>query len=347
MTEPGPHRGLEPLDGVLRRLGLEGLAEAPFPNDGWSGATLTLVERGDERFVIKRLPPGGGWIGEATRDGPTPREAWFAAAGPPLPQGVVAPYLGSGMDPDGSTALVMPDLSATLLPWDRPIGRDVLDRVLVALATLHGAIDIAGGIKPGAWWSCPLRERVTLISRRSLERPGPSRDAVGDRILPGWDAWDRRATPAARELIASLDSDPAPLVEALASLPSALIHGDLKLANVGVRRDGAIELVDWQMVMVGPIAVELGWLLVSNVAALPLDPHAVLDRYREVRHSDGGVAGEWQRQVDLAWIVGLLLRGWRKGMDAEAGISLASGTSAADDLAAWCERAVDAARRIL
>ena len=39
----------------------------------------------------------------------------------------------------------MPDLSATLLPWDRPIGRDVLDRVLVALATLHGATDIAGG----------------------------------------------------------------------------------------------------------------------------------------------------------------------------------------------------------
>ncbi len=73
----------------------------------------------------------------------------------------------------------------------------------------------------------------------------------------------------------------------------------------------------------------------------------MLDRYREVRHSDGGVAGEWQRQVDLAWIVGLLLRGWRKGLDAEAGISFASGTSAVDDLEAWCERAVGAARRVL
>jgi hypothetical protein len=246
----------------------------------------------------------------------------------------------------------MPDLSATLLPWDRPIGRDALDQVLVGLAALHGATGLAGlagaaGADP--WWSCPLRERITLISRRSLERPGAARDAVGDRILPGWDAWDRRATPAARELIAALDLDPTPLLAALTALPATLLHGDLKLANVGVRPDGAIELVDWQMAMVGPVAVELGWLLVSNVAALPLDPEAVLGRYREARHAgDGGDrGGDWDRQVDLAWIVGLMLRGWRKGLDAEAGLTLASGTSAADDLAAWCNRAVEAGRRVL
>ena len=27
--------------------------------------------------------------------------------------------------------------------------------------------------------------------------------------------------------------------------------------------------------------------------------------------------GDWDRQVDLTWIIGLLLRGWRKGLDAE------------------------------
>ena len=35
--------------------------------------------------------------------------------------------------------------------------------------------------------------------------------------------------------------------------------------------------------------------------------------------------GDWAAQVDLTWIVGLLLRGWRKGLDAEAGETLASG----------------------
>ena len=56
---------------------------------------------------------------------------------------------------------------------------------------------------------------------------------------------------------------------------------------------------------------------------------------------------DWAAQVDCAWIVGLLLRGWRKGLDAEAGARLASGVAAADDLAFWCERAVDAASRRL
>ncbi len=57
--------------------------------------------------------------------------------------------------------------------------------------------------------------------------------------------------------------------------------------------------------------------------------------------------GDWDAQVDLTWIVGLLLRGWRKGLDAEAGAILGSGIAAADDLAWWCDRAVEAAARRL
>ena len=57
--------------------------------------------------------------------------------------------------------------------------------------------------------------------------------------------------------------------------------------------------------------------------------------------------GDWDAQLDLTWIVGLLLRGWRKGLDAEAGAVLASGVPATDDLAWWSARAVDAADRRL
>jgi hypothetical protein len=57
--------------------------------------------------------------------------------------------------------------------------------------------------------------------------------------------------------------------------------------------------------------------------------------------------GNWETQVDLAWIVGLLLRGWRKGLDAEAGVLLGSGIAATDDLAWWCGRALEAAGRRL
>ena len=59
------------------------------------------------------------------------------------------------------------------------------------------------------------------------------------------------------------------------------------------------------------------------------------------------VLGDWDAQVDLVAIVGLLLRGWRKGLDAEAGSTLGSGVPARDDLDWWCDRAVEGAARRL
>jgi hypothetical protein len=42
-----------------------------------------------------------------------------------------------------------------------------------------------------------------------------------------------------------------------------------------------------------------------------------------------------------------MLRGWRKGLDADAGLVTACGWSAAEDLAWWSAEAVDAAARRL
>jgi hypothetical protein len=101
------------------------------------------------------------------------------------------------------------------------------------------------------------------------------------------------------------------------------------------------------MATVAPVAVELGWLLVSNAPILPLRPEEALARYRVVAQETGVELGDWEVQADLTYLVGLLLRGWRKGLDAEAGALLTSGVSGTDDLAAWCSRAVDAAGRRL
>jgi hypothetical protein len=335
-----------------------GKPEEPFQNDGWSGASLSLLRRGGgDRFVLKRDSLARDWIARATNDGPILREAWFAAHGPPLPSPIRAPYLGAGIDGD-EFGILMPDLTGVLFDWDAPVSVEALDHVLAGLASLHAVPWMVSGELDGGMW-CPLRERVTLICRASLERPGPARDAVADRILPCWDAFDRQAGPAARDLINSLGERPQPLLDALSGLPSTLIHGDLKLANVGIEPDGTVDLVDWQMVTVAPVAVELGWFLVSNVASLPLAPDAILDRYETKvgyaitdNEDDHGWVGSnptasWDQQVDAAVLIGLLLRGWRKGADAEAGISLASGVSAVDDLAWWCEQAVGAAERIL
>jgi hypothetical protein len=216
-----------------------------------------------------------------------------------------------------------------------------------------------GAAEPAPPW-CPLAERLTLLARPSAAAYASAGNAVGQRFLAGWDAFDRRAPEAARTLIDALGENPAPLVSALARLPLVGLHGDLKLANIAMLPDDRVGFIDWQMTMRAPLAVDLGWFLVSNSGSLPATPESIVAEYRQAlewdsgrwgfgsdAHDFAGLAGDWPTQLDLTWIVGLLLRGWRKGLDADAGVVLPSGLTAAQDLAWWCERAVEAADRRL
>jgi hypothetical protein len=366
-----------PIDELLVELGIAGLTERELPTDGWSGARFSMIERPASpgrppaRFVLKRTSPSVDWIAAATGDVDL-REACLAAdeRRHTLVLGPTLPYLGAAMDPDGAAVVVMPDLSTELLAWERPsheageIDVEVVDRTLDRLAALH-AFPWPVVLEPPSFPWCPLPERLTLTARptcrRHIERGIPAGVESAGKLLAGWDAFDRVATPAARALIGDLSDDPGPLVAALDRLPSVGLHGDLKLANVAVGTGpDQIRFIDWQMTIQAPIAVELGWFLVTNSAPLPERPGALLDRYRSSltwqlgRRSAGNrpsdeasIVGDWEAQVDLVWIVGLLLRGWRKGLDTEAGARLGSGVSGADDLAFWSDRAVEAAARRL
>ena len=325
---------------LLADNGLADAAEEPFPNDGWSGSELSLLRRGETRFVLKRTSAAADWIVRATRDRAL-REAVVAAGELPLPEGVTDHYLGAAADGLGA-AILMPDLTGALFDWERAIERDDLHRVLNSIAALHAS---TAEVAPGFPW-CPVRERVALLTRRSAEGYLAAGLAVGQRFIDGWDAFDRGAEPAARDLVRRLSSDVGPLLAAVDRLPPALLHGDLKLANVGFVDDEMV-LIDWQMVTRAPIAVELGWLLVSNVASLPEPPDAVVERYRAAAATAGVEVGDWDGQLDLTWLVGLLLRGWRKGLDAEAGTLTGWGASGSEDLAWWSRRAVEAADRRL
>jgi hypothetical protein len=183
-------RAESPVAALLREHGLADAREEPFPNDGWSGARLTrLVDSAGRAFILKRSSFERDWIARATRD-TTMREARVAQSSALLPLPARYPALGAAVDGGGS-AILMPDLSGVLFDWDAPISVEALDRVLEALAALH---DDRGDAFPAPEPWTPWRERVTLICRSSLERPGPVRDAVASRLLPGWDAWDRVAS---------------------------------------------------------------------------------------------------------------------------------------------------------
>lgn len=334
---------LQDLGSLLAAHGLDGVLEESLPNDGWSGAHLTRLTRSDgARFVVKRDSLAMDWIARVTDDAPLLREAQLALAAPSLPAPVRLPHLGVARDGE-TVALLMPDLSGTLLRWEHPIQAPAVDAVLAGLAALHREPWHAQ-LGAGFPWT-DLRRRVLLLTRKSAAAYEAAGLPVGERFRLGWDGFDRRVRPPVRDLVDRLTADPEPLFAALARLPNVGLHGDLKLGNAGPAADGTVWMIDWQMTLVAPVAVELGWFLVCNVASLPLTPEDTLERYRVAAGLPNDDA--WAEQRDLAIIIGLLLRGWRKGLDAKAAVVHPCGKSAVWDLAWWGSQAVGAAARRL
>lgn len=334
---------MRPLADLLAEHQLTGVPEAPMQHDGWSGALLTRVTRDDgARFVIKRDSLARDWIARVTGDDPELREALLVRASPPMPAPVNLPHLGVARDGD-DIALLMPDLADVLIRWEQPIDVATLERVLDALAALH-RVPWQRSVPDGFPWTDRTR-RLLLLTRTSAAAYDAQGLRFGARFIQGWDDFARLTGPEARDLIDRLTADPAPLFAALDRLPTAGLHGDLKLGNVGLTDDGSVPMIDWQMTLIAPVAVELGWFLVANVAGLPLPPDEVLDRYRLAA---GLPADEvWAAQWDLSIITGLFLRGWRKGLDAEAAVVHPNGLAAVDDLAWWAVNAAAAAERRL
>jgi hypothetical protein len=333
---------LPELAAVLAELGLDGVAEEELDHDGWSGARMTRLTGHDgSRFVLKRDSLERDWIARVTGDDQDLREALLVRAAPVMPAPVRLPHLAVARD-GTDVVLVMPDLTGTLLRWESPIEIDTLDAVLHALAALHRD-PWHLQLPPSFPWTDRAR-RLLLLTRTSATAYDAQGLPFGRRFLDGWDAFDRHVGPQTRDLIDGLTADPAPLFLALDRLPVAGLHGDLKLGNVGLASDGTVPIIDWQMTIVAPVAVELGWFLVANVSGLPVPADAVLERYRVAAGLPDDDA--WHAQWDLAVLTGLLLRGWRKGLDTDAGVVYPSG-AAAKDLAWWGSQAVAAAARRL
>lgn len=199
-----------PLAEVLARHGLTGAGEEPLANDGWSGARLTRLERSDgARFVLKRDGLELDWIARVTGDVPELREAALAHTGPRLPAPVRLPHLGVGSEGD-LVGLLMPDLTDELLRWETPVSEAQMDRVLGALAALHG--EPWQEALPATFPWTDLRRRVLLLTRQSAARYEADGNPVGERFRYGWDAFDRHAPAAARALVDGMTRDPRAFV---------------------------------------------------------------------------------------------------------------------------------------
>ncbi len=310
---------------LLDAHGLTGVREELLQHTGFSGANITRLRRDDgASFVLKRMSIERDWIMRATDDVHC-REAAFAEARKRLPS-ILTPNIGAARDGDEYT-LLMHDISDDLLPQG-VISDDIAGQVIARIAALHDSVHVPDGVP----W-CDLGKRLTLLTPDTARIAARYGARVADDVTRGWALFERYASPAAVEIVHRLFADVTPLLRAIEDNVYVMLHGDLKFDNIGLDTDGRLCLFDWSMTLLAPPAVDLGWFMAINSRRMTISLDDVLTGYA---HAAGVTYDARPRHDALTVLCGLLLRGWRKALDAEEGEP--------DELRWWCARAEEAAR---
>lgn len=302
-------------------------------DDSKSGARFELVVRDGERFLLKHVDPRDDWIMRQTGDiGCIPVRVWESGAFDLLPDGIDHATVGAARE--GSRgAVLLRDVGRWLVPsGDAAIEGAQQLRFLDHLAGLHAATwgwrDDVGLL--------PLANRYSFFGPAALEcESGLGFPAPVPRLaVEGWLRLDD-ASPELADALRPLRRAPWPLLDALADTPSALLHGDTKLANLGTGPDGRTVMIDWSQTGAGPPLAEVAHQLALNRARIPpeLARDATVDAYRVALDRHGIETAPWfERQLALCLVGVMLQLGWEKAFDPTG-----------DELAWWRDRTVDTA----
>jgi hypothetical protein len=278
----------------------------PLVAQGKSGAQLERCWLDDGRVIIvKQVEARHDWIMRATADDGRIAALWLDGTLGRVPASIDHAVLDV-QPTTGGAIVVMRDVSAHLVPDER-MPAWLHGRALAAAAELHAAF---GGVAMPHL--CSLGAYYTFLSPSVCARFASAHE-VPRLAIEGWARLHEIVAADVAQAVAALHADPGPLVDVLLERRCTLVHGDLKLANLGWRGSELVVL-DWgTLTCWAPPAVDYAWYLAINAAAIGIDPAQILDDVRRVQPEPDEVA------LRLALIGALMQLGWEKALGATGG----------------------------
>ena len=316
MIRPDTLSGLEHKTFTATRL-------APFQKVSWGGSGSTFLavhttnghqtnNGNGPHYVVKRVSREWDWIMNATGDryGRT-TTLWQHGILDRLPKEIEHAVVACAVDGMGR-AILMRDVRETFLPVDeQPISEKDQELILDAMAALHAA-----------FWEDPILQHPTLnlyaleqiFSWTSAEKArqvlAVCPTEVLEWVIGGWDLLPEYVEADVADLLRSLARDPSPLCTALARFPRTLVHGDIRLANLGVVHGESPRLIllDWMIAAATVPTLDLTRYLLEH--RFPSGKEAAIDFYKKrlaQRLGDRFDESLWQPQLELSFLASFLM----------------------------------------
>ncbi len=253
------------------------VARHPLGSVGGSGNTVEQVTLRDGReLVCKRVSPEWDWISRATNDHGRALWMWTNGLFERMPFAIDHAMVAVEADEPGWN-IFMRDVSESLVPPDQRLDRAAVRRVLAAMAEVH--LTFWGERFPEL---CGLEDRYFLLSPRTARREVQLGNPVGEIITRCWEAFSELVPDDIAEAILMIAERPSLLAEQLEKHEQTLIHGDLRLSNLGFSDDRVV-LIDWgERTGTAPAAVELASFIIFDARRIDVSRDDLIADFREL-----------------------------------------------------------------
>jgi hypothetical protein len=298
---------------------------------------LERIELPDgRRFVAKHLPAEGDWLTRATGGRDRLRRLWETGLLERV--GDVADHTIVDIHSvDDHDVVVMRDAGEELLPPSTPVARATSRLLLTGLARLH---EHFRGIEANDLCAPAARYAMFAPDFHATDAPA-GRHPMADRIVRGWTIFADQVAADVVDAVFGVHRDPSVLGSELVARPGTLLHGDVKLENLGLSSDQRLVTIDWgELTGVGPREIDVAWYALKSAGRVRCTPDEIFADYDDVSPEPMDAA-----VLDLVCIGSLAQMGFRFALSAyDVGPEPAASARALLDW--WTDRVRAALERI-